>query len=1057
MADQQTTNTAPPEEGPPLEQQAAGAEPLQPAGPDLDPLLSRVAQQITAQRLPVATYRLQFHSGLTFRQVQELVPYLATLGVSDIYASPLLQACEGSQSGYDVADCSAIGSELGTPDELESLSAALHARQMGLILDIVPNHMGTRSARNRWWMDVLENGPSSPFAGYFDIDWMPLKPDLADKVLLPVLGDQFGKVLEDGQLTLHFEDGAFWLHYYDARFPITPGAYALILADAAEPLRQQLGDEHPDLLEYLSILTAIRNLPPYTETDSQRIAERQREKEIIKQRLKHLVDRSPEVAASLEENLRQLNGSRGNPRSFDRLDELLSQQPYRLSYWRVAADEINYRRFFDVNELAAICVEHREVFEATHALILDLLDRGLASGLRIDHPDGLYDPRAYLWQLQEARFLQLCRREWNAQLPATDSASAGVDVSEGNGAPSNQPAEEGGDLWPALRPRLVEAFRHKAGELAGYPLYVVVEKILGPNEHLPEDWPVHGTVGYEFLNRLNGIFLERANEKAVSTVYERFTDEALDFRELAYQCKLLIVRTSMGSELTVLGHRLDRISERNRWSRDFTRTSLTRALQEIIACFGVYRTYVAELQMRDEDRRYVEVAAARAKRRNPAMSASIFDFVRDLLLLRVRENADEEERQAQLRLIGKFQQLTGSIMAKAVEDTAFYRYNRLVSLNEVGGEPERFGNDVAAFHELNQQRLPRLARGLSSTSTHDTKRSEDVRARINVLSEIPREWRQHLTRWGRWNRRFRAEVEGQLAPSLNDEYLLYQTLIGIWPDEVPAGEARAKFLARVQQYMLKVAREAKLHSSWISPNEQYEDALTRFVERIFADDNRRSFLASLDSFAQAVAEHGRWNSLSQTLLKIASPGVPDFYQGTELWNLTLVDPDNRGPVDFEHRQRLLSELMQELSKSDPESRSLLLRDLIDCRRDGRIKLYTTLLGLELRRRASALFTEGEYVPLRAQGQHAEHVVALARRRGDQLAIAVAPRLTARLCGLGGPPPVGALWGDTAVVLPADFPPGTVVNGFDGQSHALGEAPLPVSRLLAEFPVALCSN
>jgi (1->4)-alpha-D-glucan 1-alpha-D-glucosylmutase len=1005
-------------------------------------LLDQAAQHAARQRLPVSTYRLQFNAGLKFRQVETFVDYFSALGITDLYASPLLQAREGSTSGYDVVDCSAINGEIGTADELASLVSALHERGLGLILDVVPNHMGTASTRNRWWQDVLENGPSSLYATYFDIDWDPPKPDLSAKVMLPVLGDQFGRVLEDARLAVVFQDGAFWLHYYDSRFPLSPNSYAAILDPQTSHLQQTLGEQHADLLEFLSILTAIRNLPPLTSQDRLKTQERQREKEIIKRRLKELVERSEVVRQSLDANLRELNGTRGNPRSFDRLEELLEQQAFRLSYWRVAADEINYRRFFDINELAAICVELREVFEGTHALILDLIDKGLVGGLRIDHPDGLFDPSGYLWQLQEERMLQLCRRAYQ-----TDGE------------------QKASDEWKSLAESLRTEFRRRyaTGESPpSYPLYVVVEKILGHDEQLPLDWPVQGTVGYKYLNRVSGLFVDPAGERPISTAYARFTGESLDFRELAYLCKRLIVRMSMAAELTVLGQRLDRISERNRWSRDFTRSSLTRALQEIVACFSVYRTYVSDGHITDRDRHYIESAVARAKRRNPAMNASTFDFVRDLLLLKYRENADEEERANQLKFVGKFQQLSGPIMAKAVEDTAFYRFNRLVSLNEVGGEPERFGNSPEAFHQLNQSRLPWQGHGLSSTATHDTKRGEDVRPRIHVLSEVPRQWQQHLMRWGRINRRFKTEVEGQPAPSTNDEYLLYQTLIGIWPDDIPVGPDRAALVDRIQQYMLKVAREAKAHTSWISPHEPYEKALWRFIDDIFQDDKRRQFLSSLNAFAQNIAEHGRWNSLSQLVLKLASPGACDFYQGTELWSLTLVDPDNRRNVDFAARAQMLKDLDAALSSGSPESQSAtprvsLLGDLLEHRRDGRIKLFTTLLGLRIRKAYPELFTTGDYFPLQFQGDHAEHLVGIGRRHGGQVGLAVVPRWTVKLCGFGLSPPIGEIWGNTAVFLPPELVAAQFTGVFDAQQHAAAGGNLLVSRLLREFPVALCTG
>lgn len=1000
--------------------------------PAIDPglieeILARVRRQIEQQRLPISTYRLQFTGDFTFAKAAECVEYLHELGITELYASPLFQAREHTQSGYDVADCSRLSEDLGTAEDFERLALALREREMGLILDIVPNHMTTASPRNRWWLDVLENGPLSPYATFFDIDWMPLKPDLANKILLPTLGDQYGKVLETGQLQLQQEDGAFSLNYHSWRFPLAPGSYALILTDALAPLEAQLGGEHADVLELHSILTAVRNLPGRTETDPTRIAEYHREKEFVKHRLRALLDRSSPAREALAASIRGLSGEPGDPRSFDRLDELIGQQAYRLAHWQVAADEINYRRFFDVNELAAICVEHREVFEQTHRLVFELLDRGLITGLRIDHPDGLFDPRGYLRQLQETQFWQLCR-------------AASSD--------RNEP-------WSRIEGPLRAAFEQApADSPLARPVYVAVEKILTGNEPLPGDWPVHGTVGYEFLNRLSGLFVDAASEAHLSTTYQRFTSDSIDFRELAYRCKRLIVRMSMASELQVLGYRLDRISERNRWTRDFTLNSLTRALQEVAACFTVYRTYVTQDQVPDSERHFIEAAVARAKRHNRAMSASIFDFVRDALLLRYRDNADQEERQAQWQFVGKFQQLTGPIMAKGVEDTAFYRFNRLVSLNEVGGEPDRFGCDVAAFHKLNASRLPPLSRGLSSTSTHDMKRSEDVRARIHVLSEVPQLWRKQLTKWSRWNRRFRTDVEGQSAPAAGDEYLLYQTLLGFWPDPVPHGEERERRIKRVQNYMLKVVREAKLHTSWISPYEPYERAVTSFVAEVLNEHRRGAFLADIQAFANKIADHGYWNSLSQLLLKVASPGVPDFYQGTETWSLTLVDPDNRQPIDFASARQRIDELQGRLGADGSSERRSLLSELVEQRQDGRIKLFTTLMSLRARRSLPELFTEGDYLPLAATGPRAEHLVAIARRRGPQWAIAVAPRLTAKLCGFGGPPPLGSIWQGTTIELPAELSGVQFHDAFSGETRALGPGSIDTSELLANFPLVL---
>lgn len=997
----------------------AASTDLDPAQTQLvDDILAAVTRRIENARLPVATYRVQFNAQCTFRDVAAIVPYLNALGISDLYASPFLQARPGSGHGYDIVNHGVINPEIGTLEDLRDLSSALRRHNMGLIADVVPNHMAAAPQLNAWWQDVLENGPSSSFAAYFDIDWMPLKPDLAHKVLLPVLGDQYGDVLEAGQLVVCYGDGTFWLTYFEHRFPIAPGTYDRLLALRLPELEQLLGAEQPDLLELRSILTAIRNLPRRTETNAERLSERRREKEIIKRRLHELVTRSAAIAEFVAENVRIVNGRAGDPRSYDLLDELLQDQAYRLSYWRVAADEINYRRFFDINDLAAVCTENPAVFADTHRLLFELQDQEIVTGLRIDHPDGLYDPWQYFCSLQECHFLRLCRKALN------DAAEAGRSL------PAADPS--------AVLGRLLELWRAAAsipGSPLARPLFVVVEKILAPDEELPEDWPVHGTVGYEFLNVMNGILVDASAERSMSRLFERFTGEVWDFSELAYRCKRLIVRMSMASELNVLGDRLDRLSERNRRTRDFTLNSLTRALQEVVASFSVYRTYVRPGHVLERDVRYVERAVARAKRRNPAMSSLIFDFVRDVLLLRNPVLVQEEEVAAVQRFTGKFQQLTGPIMAKAVEDTALYRFNRLVSLNEVGGEPARFGTSVAAMHRFLQSRQPRHTHALNAGTTHDTKRSEDVRARISVLSEVPRQWQDQVQSWSRAFRRFKTEVDGSEAPSRKAEYLLYQTLVGVWPNQIPVGADRERLQARIQQHMLKVEREAKVHTSWINPHEAYESALHLFVAALF-DGRRPKFLGDLHNFAVKAARHGCWNSLSQLLIKTLAPGVPDFYQGAETWHQALVDPDNRRPVDFSVCLRNLSELQAEMGvdlgggsgsvfdswlRGHAPSLALLGR-LLDSDADGRIKLFVTALSLNARRRYGELFTRGEYLPLETTGKFAESVVAFARRHQDRCAVTIVPRLTVRVVGFGGSSPIGDIWEDTAVILPGGLQP-----------------------------------
>jgi (1->4)-alpha-D-glucan 1-alpha-D-glucosylmutase len=1034
-----------------------GEEPLADLNADaaVDAILDAVADCIARQRLPEATYRVQFNHTFTFRNAREVAPYLAALGISDCYSSPYAKARSGSMHGYDIVDHNRLNPEVGTEEEFDEFVRDLHFHGISQVLDVVPNHMGVASDDNAWWIDVLENGPGSPYASFFDIDWMPLKPDLANKVLLPILGDQYGKVLEDQQLVLNFEEGAFFIRYYDRRFPISPRSSMLVLRHRLEELDRELAEGDPQRQEYHSILFSIGHLPARDETDAEKLAEGRREKEVIRRRLADLCAASPRLRAFIDENVRLFNGTRGDAASFDLLDALLLDQAYRLAYWRVAADEINFRRFFDINELAAICMERPEVFQATHGLILRLLEKGQIDGLRIDHPDGLYDPATYLRRLQEARFLQLCRLRGEGQTEAHET-------------------------WESVESRLRERFlalsRSGPHSQLIKPLFVVVEKILEPGEQLPGEWPVHGTTGYDFLNLLNGLFVDRSQVRNFDRVYTRFIQQPLDFQELIYNCKKLIMQASMSSEISVLGHQLDRISEQNRRARDFTLSTLTEAMSEIIACFPVYRTYVNGKGVQERDRRYVELAVARARRRNPATSVSIFEFVRDILLLAFADRSDEEAYAAQKRFVGKFQQVTGPVMAKAVEDTAFYIYNRLVSLNEVGGNPEQFGNTPAAFHQQNLDRQAHWPESLLATSTHDTKRGEDVRARINVLSEIPEEWKVHLSRWSRWNKRLKRDVDGAPAPSRNDEYLLYQTLLGTWPFELMSNDGRSGdkaavgnppaaldrssrsdrevYIGRIQNYMLKAAREAKVNTSWISPNEAFEKATREFVAGIIAESPRNLFLPDFTTLARQIADVGIWNSLSQTLLKLTSPGVPDIFQGTELFDFSLVDPDNRRPVDYANRKELLGALEKRMDGAVSELTSL-ASELVTTRTDSRIKLYLINKALNYRREHSGLFTTGQYVPLEGAGSRRDHLCAFLRKNTETMVVTVVPRLVARLTGLSGQPPLGAtVWNDTRLVLPQEFAGARFTNLLTGEVFDVSADALLLAEVFRTFPVAL---
>lgn len=978
-------------------------------------------------RLPLATYRLQFHRSFTFADAARLVPYLHALGVSDCYASPYFKACPGSPHGYDVIDHGSLNPEVGSEEDYTAFARELRRHDMGQLLDMVPNHMGIAKGLNPWWTDVLENGPSSLFASCFDIDWTPVKDDLANKVLLPILGDQYGRVLENQEFSLFYEEGAFFLRYYDHRFPIAPRATIIILSHRLGDLQQTLGAENPHFLELQSIITALTHLPLRTETDRDKVIERSREKEIIKRRLVSLADACPEVRTFLAENVRFFNGVKGEPRSFDPLDTVLADQAYRLAYWRVAAEEINYRRFFDVNDLAAIRTEDPTVFAATHQLALRLLAKGIVTGLRIDHVDGLYDPAGYLRRLQQAAAIVL--RE--GDFPPSSSSPLHMDqfVAQLQIEPAPQPT--------------------------ALPCYIVVEKILEAREPLPDHWLVHGTTGYDFLRMLNGIFVDQENERRMTDIYVRFTRRREEFPDLVYQSKKLIMQVALSSEINVLAHQLDRLSEKDRHSRDFTFNSLTHAIQEIIACFPVYRTYIDKSGVTERDRGIIETAVARAKRRNPATDVSIFNFVRDVLLLRFSENADAEARETQHAFVMKFQQCTSPVMAKGMEDTAFYIYNRLVSLNEVGGAPERFGFSVAAFHEHNQERLRRWPYSLLATSTHDTKRSEDVRARINVLSEIPEEWWAALRRWSKLNKKKKPIVDGQHAPDRNEEYLFYQTLLGAWPLTPMDGDEQTAFNRRMQEYMRKATKEAKVNTSWINPNQAYDDAIQEFVSAVLND---LAFRADFQELWKKVAQCGLYNSLAQTLLKLTVPGVPDLYQGSELWDFSLVDPDNRRPVDYD-RRRLLLHAVQDRSHNEGEDFVSFTRELLDCRVDGRIKLYVIHRTLLQRRAYPSLFRVGDYLPLNSSGSKQHHVCAFARRQGQEELLVVVPRLFSRLLRDVSTPPLGpAIWDDTLLLLSPSLEGRCFSNLFTGElisaaPHQGGFA-LALSEVFANFPVAL---
>ncbi|MEO8849895.1 MAG: malto-oligosyltrehalose synthase [Casimicrobiaceae bacterium] len=955
--------------------------------------------------IPRATYRVQLHRGFTFEDARAIVPYLAALGISHLYASPFLKARAGSTHGYDVVDHDSLNPEIGNAEDLDALVAALHAHSMGLMLDLVPNHMGVLKADNGWWLDVLEHGQRSRYADYFDIDWAPESADLAGKVLVPILGDQYGSALDRGELTLRFDAaaGSISLWYFDHRLPVRPHEYATLIARAAgqeHALASSLADAAAAVIARFAAADAVDGTAGTDATEQGQAA---------KAALAALCARRPALADAIEAAVAACNGRVGSAASFDALHQLIQRQAYRLAFWRVAADDINYRRFFDINDLAALRAERSAVFDATHRIALALVATGKADALRIDHPDGLLDPAAYFDRLQAAAAVAIGNR-------------GGVD--------------------------------HR-----GRAIYLVIEKILATHERLPAQWPVHGTTGYTFMNLVNRLFVDPSNRTRFDRLYASFSGEHATFSRISRESKLGVVGNAMRSELTRLATALTRIAKADRHTCDFTRDGIHRALMHIVASFPIYRTYATDAGLGATDERYIEWAVAVARRRSTAADTSVFDFVAAALRgLSSRGEAlvaDSPLGREARAFRARFQQFTAPVMAKGTEDTAFYVYNRLASLNEVGGDPAIFGAGVNAFHGVSMLRSRDWPHAMLATSTHDSKRGEDVRTRIDVLSEMPAAWRLSLRRWRQLNRRHRRDIGGHPAPSANDEYLLYQTLLGTWPGEaLAAGTLPDGTLAdhreRVAAFMLKAAREAKVCTSWLNPDAAYEAALAHFVDRVLASPQTNRFIESMLPLAREVARVGCVNSLAQTLVKLTSPGVPDTYQGTELWDLNMVDPDNRRPVDFAHRVRMLQEFAARGIQAPPADA------LLAAWPGGSVKLWLTWRLLQLRKQRAQWFDRAGYMPIATRGAHSDRVCAYARRAGCELLLCVVPRLWSSLPGARSAWPLGAaFWGDTAVVLPIDARRWrNVLTGeaVDGES-AMRACLLPVGSILATFPVA----
>lgn len=878
-------------------------------------------------RIPNATYRLQLNKDFGFRQAIEFVPRLAAIGITHLYLSSIFQARKGSMHGYDVTDPSRLNDEIGTPEDFEALVSELHARGMGILLDIVPNHMAA-SAQNPWWMDVLENGSASPYAAFFDVEWGH-NTTVQDKIYLPMLGEPYAEALENQKLHLWIDERGFRLSYYDTPFPLDPATYHDIVSYRLSQLLGGLDSSQPLLHELGSFLEALERLPQRTVVEWDTLEVRRREAPRVKRELWELYSRFPRFREFVDENIRMFNGAMGDPASFDRLDSLIRKQPYELAFWRVAREKINYRRFFDVTELIGLHAEDPQVFEATHALTLKLLAEDKISALRIDHVDGLYDPPRYLVRLQQ-RAAEAC---------------------------------------------------------GGQNPYIVVEKILNESEVLPDGWPVAGTTGYDFLGAVNNVFVHPEGLERLQEFYSEFTDITGIFYDVANEQKRRIMSDLFVGEMNALAYHLQFIAEQDRYGHDLSPQEIRRALVEITISMSVYRTYVRDPHIGGHDREFLGRAINDARFRNPNINESCFNFISRVLLLQFSNGLNEDA----LRFVMRWQQLTGPIMAKGVEDTTLYVFNRLVSMNEVGGCPEPLS--IERFHAFNTDRNARWPASMSATSTHDTKRSADVRARINVLSEIPDTWMKSVRRWARLNRVHKRDVNGEPAPDANDEYLIYQTLLGAWPIEWD----------RLQQYLVKAMREAKVHTSWLAPNKEYEDALLAFTKDIL--EHSTTFFAQFETLHRRVAFYGAVNSLSQTLLKIASPGVPDFYQDTTRWSFRLVDPDNRVPPDPARAEAP--------RHFDPE--------LLENWQDGRIKAWVISAALCFRKDNRELFEAGEYVPLQGFGRGADHIISFARRHGSSYVIAAVPRHASEFSALEKFPLGRRIWRDSYIILPDDAP------------------------------------
>lgn len=928
--------------------------------------------------IPRATYRLQFNADFQFKDAEKILDYLTDLGISDIYSSPIFKSGRGSTHGYDIIDFNRINPELGGEESFDRLIENAKHYKLGWIQDFVPNHMAY-DCENQMLTDLFENGEASQFHDYFDIEWDHPYESIKGKMLTPFLGEFYGTCLENGEIKLIYTRNGLAIEYFDSGFPLKMETYTKVLTHNLHILEKKLHPNHPDFIKYLGILYVLKNLPQSKESFKERLDQNK----FIKIELWGLYTGNNTIKQFLNDNIKSFNGQAGNPESFNLLDSLLAEQLFRLSFWKVANEEVNYRRFFTINRLISLNMQNENVFRYTHVLITDLIKKKKVTGLRIDHLDGLYDPTGYLERLRKCM---------------------------GN-------------------------------------VYIIIEKILHFHEDLPNIWPIQGTTGYDFLNYVNELFCERKNERKFNRIYSKFLGHRITYGDLVADKKGLLIEKHMMGDVDHLARLIAKISGKDRHGSDLTHSGLKNALVEILKLFPIYRTYVSENFFSQQDHFCLSETIKWAKEHNPDLSYEL-NFIEKFFLLKFTDYTGEEEKKEWIDFIMTFQQLTGPLMAKGFEDTVLYNYNRFISLNEVGGDPIIFGISEEDFHEMNKKRNRFWPLTLNAASTHDTKRGEDVRARITVLSEIPEQWEMNVKKWARTNKRQKRVTKGRAVPDKNDEYFLYQTLIGAMPFDEQDYET---FIERISEYMVKAVREAKIHTAWIKPDIEYEERVTSFIRRILERTEQNRFWKEFVSFQKLVAHYGVFNSLSQTLLKITSPGVPDFYQGAELWDFNLVDPDNRRPVDFMKRKKYL----REIKEREKENLPGLIRDLLLTKESGQIKLFLIYRSLKAKAEYPDLFIRGDYLPLKAEGKYKDHILSFSRNMEDISVIIIVPRFIVSLIKENELPLGEKFWEDTRISFPGDRDHWK--DTFTEQVYKNREGIGLIGQIFKDFPAALLFN